>query len=141
MSDLLHHFDINELGRDFVVGDLHGCIDHFERLLDQIEFDAEKDRMFSVGDLVDRGPDSMACLRLLKEPWFHAVLGNHEDMMLDAVSSNLRNGVPSNGSTMVAIGALSNLKTVILSSLSLSISSMSCLTESLSKPASSDSLG
>ena len=93
MNNLIKTFEPNTHGRDFVVGDLHGCIDHFERLLDQIEFDPEEDRMFSVGDLVDRGPDSMACLRLLREPWFHALLGNHEDMMLNAVSSNLRNGV------------------------------------------------
>ena len=93
MSDLLWHFDINKSGRDFVVGDLHGCIDEFEALLKQVDFDYSKDRMFSVGDLVDRGPDSMACLRLLREPWFHAVMGNHEDMMLDAVGSNLSQGV------------------------------------------------
>lgn len=92
MGDLLQHFDINQKGRDFVVGDLHGCIDQFEALLKKLEFDIQKDRMFSVGDLVDRGPDSMACLRLLAEPWFHAVLGNHEDLMLDAVSSNLQHG-------------------------------------------------
>jgi len=93
MNNLIKTFAPNTHGRDFVVGDLHGCIDHFERLLDKIGFEPEKDRMFSVGDLVDRGPNSMACLRLLKEPWFYAVLGNHEDMMLDAVSSNLKNGV------------------------------------------------
>jgi serine/threonine protein phosphatase 1 len=38
--------------------------------------------MFSVGDLVDRGPKSLECLQLIEEPWFHAVRGNHEDMML-----------------------------------------------------------
>jgi serine/threonine protein phosphatase 1 len=73
----------NELGRDFVCGDLHGS---FERLVDFmkfIHFDKEKDRMFSVGDLVDRGPDNEKCLRLLNEPWFHAVRGNHEMLMYD----------------------------------------------------------
>jgi hypothetical protein len=37
-----------------------------------------------VGDLVDRGPESLQCLELLREPWFHCVLGNHEQMMLHA---------------------------------------------------------
>lgn len=41
--------------------------------------------MFSVGDLVDRGPKSLECLHLLKEPWFHAVKGNHEELMQDYV--------------------------------------------------------
>lgn len=40
--------------------------------------------MFSVGDLVDRGPDSLACLQLIREPWFHCVLSNHEQMMFEA---------------------------------------------------------
>lgn len=40
-------------------------------------------RDFIVGDLIDRGPDSMGCLRLLLEPWFFAVRGNHENMLLD----------------------------------------------------------
>ncbi len=89
---LLRAFDLNDRGRDFVVGDLHGCIAEFETLLKRLRFDFQSDRMFSVGDLVDRGPDSMACLRLLKEPWFFAVKGNHEDMMLNAIASNLESG-------------------------------------------------
>jgi serine/threonine protein phosphatase 1 len=75
----------NDKGRDFVVGDLHGCFDLFMKALEQIEFDFVNDRMFSVGDLVDRGDKNMECLRLIKEPWFHAVQGNHEDMMIKAV--------------------------------------------------------
>src|SRR3546814_3946147 len=62
---------------------MHGCLDLFQAQLDRIGFDPTKDRIFSVGDLADRGPDSMGCLRLLREPWFHAVRGNHEDMLLD----------------------------------------------------------
>src|SRR5688572_28889490 len=75
----------NSHGRDFVVGDLHGCRKEFFDLLEQADFDKTRDRMFSVGDLVDRGPDSLGCLELLCEPWFHAVMGNHERMMLDAL--------------------------------------------------------
>lgn len=89
---MLRAFDINPNGRDFIIGDLHGCIDEFETLLKRLKLDFQKDRMFSVGDLVDRGPGSMACLRLLREPWFFAVKGNHEDMMLRAVASNLQVG-------------------------------------------------
>ena len=71
-------FTPNDRGRDFVVGDLHGCLDEFNTELERIKFDKERDRMFSVGDLVDRGPNSEDCLNLLFEPWFHAVKGNHE---------------------------------------------------------------
>lgn len=73
----------NRAGRDLVVGDLHGHRSLFERELACIGFDPERDRVFSVGDLVDRGPESMATLELLEMPWFHAVLGNHEMLLLN----------------------------------------------------------
>lgn len=71
-------------GRDFVIGDLHGSGDCLIQLLDGIKFDTSVDRLISVGDLVDRGGDSLQCLQLLTEPWFHAVMGNHEQLMLEA---------------------------------------------------------
>jgi serine/threonine protein phosphatase 1 len=82
--NLLERYATNTIGRDFVVGDLHGCYDLFMQLLDEIKFDKEKDRMFSVGDLGDRGPDSLKCLALIREKWFIPVAGNHEQMILDA---------------------------------------------------------
>jgi hypothetical protein len=68
----------NQKGRDFVVGDLHGCFDLLDRLLEIVRFDPANDRLFSVGDLVDRCPDSFRCISFLGSPWFHAVEGNHE---------------------------------------------------------------
>lgn len=79
----------NTIGNDYVIGDLHGCYDLLERLLAKVQFDPGKDRLFSVGDLVDRGPDSLRCLELLSEPWFFAVMGNHELMLLDFFSPYL----------------------------------------------------
>ncbi|MBO1016939.1 metallophosphoesterase [Achromobacter sp. SD115] len=69
----------NPLGRDFAVGDLHGHFSRLQESLDQLGFDPSRDRLFSVGDLVDRGPESEAALEWLARPWFHAVQGNHED--------------------------------------------------------------
>ena len=65
------HFNKNTEGRDFVIGDLHGCFDLFLDLLEEIEFCTFTDRMFSVGDLIDRGDKSIECLRLIKKPWFY----------------------------------------------------------------------
>lgn len=73
----------NANGRDLVVGDLHGHRDLLERALDDIAFDPQCDRVLSVGDLIDRGPDSLATLALIEQPWFRAVLGNHELMLLN----------------------------------------------------------
>lgn len=78
----------NTRGRDFVVGDLHGCYDALLRQLDDRAFDPAVDRLISVGDLVDRGPDSWRCLQLVREPWFHSVWGNHEDLMLEGLSAS-----------------------------------------------------
>ncbi len=88
MSDFLQdnplaiHHASNPEGRDFVVGDLHGCRAMLDTLLAHARFDLAKDRLFSVGDLVDRGPDSMGCLEMLQESWFFPVLGNHDAMLL-----------------------------------------------------------
>jgi serine/threonine protein phosphatase 1 len=73
----------NARGRDLVVGDLHGHRGLLERQLEAVGFDPSCDRVLSVGDLIDRGPDSLATLKLIEEPWFHAVLGNHELMLLN----------------------------------------------------------
>jgi len=80
---MFHSYGVNETGRDFIVGDLHGQLEELERQMADVGFDIERDRLFSVGDLVDRGPDSMGCVDLLDEPWFHAVRGNHEQDLID----------------------------------------------------------
>lgn len=79
------HYDTNTAGRDFCVGDLHGCYDDLLQALTLLEFDGQVDRLFSVGDLVDRGPDSMKCANLVFEDWFHCVKGNHEELFFETI--------------------------------------------------------
>ncbi|MGE8546951.1 metallophosphoesterase [Alcaligenes sp. Marseille-Q7550] len=74
------HFTLNTQGRDIAVGDVHGCFSKLEAALRRVRFDPAKDRLFSVGDLVDRGPESRQALQWLDLPWFHAICGNHELM-------------------------------------------------------------
>jgi serine/threonine protein phosphatase 1 len=83
------HFERNTKGRDFAVGDIHGHFRALWTVLGSVRFDREKDRLFSVGDLVDRGPDSEMALDWIDEPWFHAVRGNHEDMAIRWPSGNM----------------------------------------------------
>ena len=80
MSDFVgvQRFARNTQGRDLVVGDLHGMRDDLLRQLERVGFDDKVDRVFCVGDLVDRGPHSQACVELLDQPWFHSVMGNHD---------------------------------------------------------------
>ena len=74
----------NPHGRDFVVGDIHGNFDLLEIFLKEVSFDKACDRLISVGDFIDRGPDSMAALEYLNKHWFYAVRGNHEAMLMGA---------------------------------------------------------
>lgn len=82
---LVTHLPYNSQGTDYIVGDLHGMYDQFTNLLVNIRFDNKVDRVISVGDLCDRGPKSIECLRLLQYDWFHSVMGNHEEMLLAAI--------------------------------------------------------
>ena len=84
MTAAIQYFSPNTAGRDFMVGDIHGCFYLLEALLERLDFERRRDRLFSVGDLIDRGPDSERATDYLAEPWFHAIRGNHEQMLLDA---------------------------------------------------------
>lgn len=47
----------------YAIGDIQGCFNEFEALLLQIKFDKNFDKLWLVGDLVNRGPESLAVLR------------------------------------------------------------------------------
>ncbi|HDL5930188.1 TPA: bis(5'-nucleosyl)-tetraphosphatase (symmetrical) ApaH [Mannheimia haemolytica] len=64
----------------YIVGDLHGCFNEFQLLLEKVNYNPKQDELFLTGDLVARGEDSLACLRFVKNSANNAktVLGNHD---------------------------------------------------------------
>jgi len=76
---------------NYLVGDLQGCCDALERMLATLDFSPSRDRMYLLGDLVNRGPSSLATLRRLIQLGDSAscLLGNH-DLHLLAVAAGVR---------------------------------------------------
>jgi hypothetical protein len=68
-------------GRTIVVGDVHGCRDELERLLDLVHYQ-ERDALFFLGDLLSRGPDPIGTLSILRRTGARGVRGNHDDDLL-----------------------------------------------------------
>ncbi|WP_374591004.1 symmetrical bis(5'-nucleosyl)-tetraphosphatase [Aquabacterium sp.] len=76
---------------NYLIGDLQGCCEALDRLLVDIGFSPSRDRIFVLGDLVNRGPDSLRTLRRLRDLGDAAtcLLGNH-DLHLLAVAHGIR---------------------------------------------------
>ena len=75
----------------FLIGDLQGCRDALDRLLAEIGFSPSRDRLHVLGDLVNRGPDSLGVLQRLRalDDAATCLLGNH-DLHLLAVAAGVR---------------------------------------------------
>ena len=72
----------------YVLSDLHGQYGLFMKLLEKVKFSGA-DKLYMLGDAIDRGPDGIRILRhVMKTHNMHFLLGNHETMMLNVVSSN-----------------------------------------------------
>src|ERR1700704_4140167 len=80
------------MGRTVIVGDVHGCREELELLLERVGF-TTGDRLVFVGDLIARGPDSLGVLDVARRTGAIVVRGNHEEKLLawrDARRARLR---------------------------------------------------
>ncbi|MCS6235749.1 symmetrical bis(5'-nucleosyl)-tetraphosphatase [Shewanella baltica] len=86
----------------YFVGDIQGCFAELQKLLAKVDFNPSRDELWAVGDLVARGPDSLATLRFFRSLGDSAktVLGNH-DLHLMALHGKLKRAKPSDNLTEI----------------------------------------
>lgn len=77
---------VNQNGRDFVLGDVHGSYDLVLSAMAAVSFDKQRDRLFLMGNLLGRGTDPVRCARLLAQPYVHALRGNLDHGLLSMYS-------------------------------------------------------
>jgi len=83
MTDNYRKIPLDRDRRHLVFGDIHGRHATFLALLERISHDPATDVVYSVGDLVDRGPDPVAVVEFFEQPHCHLVRGNHEQMVIN----------------------------------------------------------
>jgi len=92
-SGLVLRVPMNLKGRDFFLPDVHGAYNLVWRAMKAANFDPAVDRIFSLGDLIDRGPESHRVVAFLRQPYVHAIRGNHEQILIDLYAQ----GEPAEG--------------------------------------------
>ena len=88
----------------YLVGDIHGCIRELEAILERVDFDPQKDQLWSVGDLVGRGPEPQAVLEFVNQlgSAFRCVLGNHDLHLLSVLCGVKKPHAEDNTASLLA---------------------------------------
>lgn len=93
---------MNENGKSYVIGDVHGCSEMLEEMLSLIPWDPEKDNLIFIGDYIDRGNDSKGVIDILiklmeSSSNVECLMGNHESLFLEYIYGRNENAFLVNG--------------------------------------------
>lgn len=73
--------------RSLFIGDVHGCYSEFAQIIDDFGFVKENDTIYQTGDVINKGPDTLKCVELVKKLGIKCVLGNHEARLLQTLNT------------------------------------------------------
>ena len=73
------------MSRSLFIGDVHGCFDELSQMIEDFAFVEGKDSIYLTGDVINKGPMVLECIRLIDELKIQAVLGNHEARFLETL--------------------------------------------------------
>lgn len=71
--------------KTLIVGDTHGCFNEFQALLKKAKYQQQNTRLILLGDMINRGPDSLKMLEWVKTKGLESVRGNHEQAFIDGL--------------------------------------------------------
>lgn len=91
MIDLKPNIVYMETMRTIVIGDVHGCLEECQALIEKVRYLPGIDHLLFLGDLLDKGPDPLGVLRYVRKlPGAHCLRGNHEDKALRWIRNEKR---------------------------------------------------
>jgi bis(5'-nucleosyl)-tetraphosphatase (symmetrical) len=73
--------------KTIIIGDLHGCLDEFKDILYLADHKSPNIKIILLGDILDRGPNSLECIKLARELKLKSVMGNHERKFLNWIEN------------------------------------------------------
>lgn len=74
--------NVSAAGRTLYIGDVHGCADELEKIVDAFGFVRGKDTLYQTGDIINKGPDMMRALKFIQQNGILTVRGNHEEHLI-----------------------------------------------------------
>ncbi|MCQ2105417.1 MAG: metallophosphoesterase [Fibrobacter sp.] len=78
----------NNGARTLYIGDVHGCADELERIVDAFGFVRGKDTLYQTGDIINKGPDMMRALKFIQDNGILTVRGNHEEHLIRMMATD-----------------------------------------------------